>query len=396
MLKSFAKKIGSLCLFALVLAACAVPASTPTVAPIIAPTIAPQPTPVLPTRTSVPAVTTPTVEVFAKGLDTPWAIDFAPDGRIFLTERAGAIRVIKDGRLQSDVWMKLPVTETGEAGLLGLALDPQFANNRLLYVAYTYRNDAGRLLNRLVRLREENGKGVQDKILLDNVPGNSNHNGGRVKFGPDGKLYWTMGDAQDQNAAQDPAQLNGKIFRLEADGRIPGDNPFSNSPVYSYGHRNPQGLAWQPGTNRLYATEHGPSGGQLCCRDEVNLIERGKNYGWPLITGTQTREGMLAPVLHSGDTTTWAPSGATFVTRGPWAGSFVFVGLRGQALYRVAFDKDDPRRVLDFQTSFNQQYGRLRDVMEGPDGALYILSSNADGRGVVGADGDVVLRVTFK
>lgn len=396
MLKSFAKKYGLIFLFALALVSCASPTPTPTVVPTIAPTITPQPTPVPPTSTSVPIATTPTVEVFAKGLDTPWAIDFAPDRRIFLTERSGAIRIIKDGRLQNDVWLKLPVAEVSEAGLLGLAIDPQFANNPFVYVAYTYRSDAGRLLNRLVRLREENGKGVQDKILLDNVPGNNNHDGGRVKFGPDGKLYWTMGDAQDQMAAQDPAKLNGKIFRLEADGRIPGDNPFPNSPVYSYGHRNPQGLAWQPGTNRLYATEHGPSGLQPCCRDEVNLIERGKNYGWPLITGAQTREGLVAPVLQSGDSTTWAPSGATFVTRGPWAGSLVFVGLRGQALYRVTFSKDDPRQVLDFQTSFNQQYGRLRDVVEGPDGALYILSSNADGRGVVGADGDVVLRVTFK
>ncbi len=394
MLNSFAKMGGSIFLLTWTLVACASPTPIPT--PIVAPTIAPHPTPVPPTSTSVPVATTPTVEVFAKGLDTPWAIDFAPDGRIFLTERAGTIRIIKDGRLQNDVWMQLPVAETGEAGLLGLAIDPRFATNRFVYVAYTYRNDAGRLINRLVRLREENGKGVSDKILLDNVPGNSNHDGGRVKFGPDGKLYWTMGDAQDQMAAQDPAKLNGKIFRLEPDGAIPGDNPFPNSPVYSYGHRNPQGLAWQPGTNRLYATEHGPSGVQQCCRDEVNFIERGKNYGWPLITGTQTREGMLAPVLHSGDTTTWAPGGATFVTRGPWVGSLVFVGLRGQALYRVTFDKDDPRRVLDFQTSFNQQYGRLRDVVEGPEGALYILSSNADGRGIVGADGDVVLRITLK
>jgi len=395
---SFPIRISLFCLI-LLLAACAAPAPAPTTAPTPTSTRAPIATSAptsAPAQTPTPAATTPTVAVFVKGLDTPWAIDFAPDGRAFLTERLGAIRLIQDGKLQSEPWMKLPVAETGEAGLLGLALDPQFVSNRFVYVAYTYRNDAGRLLNRLVRLREENGKGVLDKILLDNIPGNSTHDGGRVKFGPDGKLYWTMGDAQNQPAAQDPAALNGKILRLNADGTLAGDNPFPNSPVYSYGHRNPQGLAWQPGTNRLYATEHGPSGGQGCCRDEVNLIERGKNYGWPLITGDQTREGMLAPVIHSGDRDTWAPSGATFVTRGPWAGSLVFVGLRGQALYRVTFDRDNPRKVADFQTSFNQQYGRLRDVVEGPDGALYVLSSNADGRGAVGADGDVVLRVTFK
>ncbi|MBI5301114.1 MAG: PQQ-dependent sugar dehydrogenase [Chloroflexi bacterium] len=393
----------SIFLLMLALVACASPAPTPTAAPTPVPTRAPVATAaptaaptVAPANAPAPVTTTPSVAVFAKGLDTPWAIDFAPDGRAFLTERLGAIRIIQDGKLQTEPWMKLPVAETGEAGLLGLALDSQFANNRFVYVAYTYRNDAGRLLNRLVRLREENGKGVLDKILLDNIPGNSTHDGGRVRFGPDGKLYWTMGDAQNQPAAQDPAALNGKILRLNADGTIPGDNPFPNSPVYSYGHRNPQGLAWQPGTNRLYATEHGPSGGAECCRDEINFIEPGKNYGWSIITGDRTHEGMLAPVMHSGNSTTWAPSGATFVTRGPWAGSFVFVGLRGQALYRVTFDKDNPRKVADFKTSFNQQYGRLRDVVEGPDGALYVLSSNADGRGSVGADGDVVLRVTFR
>jgi glucose/arabinose dehydrogenase len=292
--------------------------------------------------------------------------------------------------------MTLNVVELGEGGLLGLALDPQFVQNRYVYVAYTLRTNDSRYVNRLVRLRDDpaSGKGVMDKVLLDDVAAAANHDGGRVKFGPDGKLYWTMGDAQNTSSAQDISSLNGKILRLNPDGTIPADNP-GKSAVYSYGHRNPQGLAWQPGTGRLYATEHGPSGSPACCRDEVNLIEPGKNYGWPVIMGDQKRDGMISPVIHSGNDTTWAPSGATFVTSGPWAGSLVFAGLRGQSLYRLTLDPNDPRKVQGFQALLERKYGRLRDVTEGPDGALYVLTSNGDGRGNLPPEGDLVLRLTF-
>jgi len=307
--------------------------------------------------------------------------------------------VVKNGRLEAEPWLTIAVTEISEAGLLGLALDPQFARNRFAYAAYTYRAADGRLTNRLVRLREDpvTEKGAEDKVLLDAILGGNNHDGGRVKFGPDGKLYWTMGDAQSQSLAQDLASLNGKVLRLNPDGSIPADNPFPGSYVYSYGHRNPQGLAWQPGTSRLYETEHGPSGGaQGCCRDEVNFIEPGNNYGWPAITGDQTREGMVSPVSQSGATETWAPSGAAFVTNGPWAGSLVFVGLRGQALYRITLDRDDPRKVMSFERLLANRFGRLRDVAEGPDGALYVLTSNRDGRGAPIAEDDRVLRLTVR
>ena len=389
------------------------PASQPpqaTLVPTVPAARAPQPTvapgstvqPVAsPTSTAQPAATPAgdvklDVQVFVRNLDTPWAIDFAPDGRIFITERPGRIRIVKNGQLQAEPWMTLDVAEVGEGGLLGLALDPQFAQNRYVYVAYTLRTNDNRYVNRLVRLRDDpaTGKGVLDKVLLDNVAAAANHDGGRVKFGPDGKLYWTMGDAQNASLAQDINSLNGKILRLNPDGTIPADNPW-NSAVYSYGHRNPQGLAWQPGTGRLYATEHGPTGAPACCRDEVNLIEPGKNYGWPVIMGDEKRNGMVSPIIQSGNDTTWAPSGATFVTRGPWAGSLVFAGLRGQSLYRLTLDPNDPRKVQSFQALFEGQYGRLRDVVQGPDGALYILTSNGDGRGNLPPEGDLVLRLTF-
>lgn len=338
------------------------------------------------------------IEVLIRGLETPWAIDFAPDGRIFISERPGRIRVLQGGRLHPEPWLVLDVAHVSEAGLLGLALDPEFSRNPLVYVAYTYLGPNRRLQNRLVRLREDKttGKGVFDKVLIDNAPGANNHDGGRVKFGPDGKLYWTMGDAQNTALSQDLSSLAGKILRLNADGSIPADNPFPNSYVYSYGHRNPQGLAWQPKTGRLYSTEHGPSGFQGCCRDEVNYIEPGKNYGWPTIRGDETHDGMVSPVIHSTTSETWAPGGATFASYGPWSGSLLFTGLRGQTLYRVMLDADNPRRAIKLERYFYRQLGRLRDIAQGPDGALYLLTSNRDGRGNPAQDDDRVIRLGFK
>ena len=352
------------------------------------------------TGNSSPSPVTPgmRVEDFVTNLDVPWSMAFAPDGRIFLTERDGRIRVIQDGQLQSEPWMSLDVASVGEAGLLGLALDPAFAENHYVYVAFTHRSSVVDLRNRLVRLREDpaTGRGVMDKVLLDGADGSSIHDGGRIVFGPDGKLYWGMGEVGNPQLAQDISSLNGKILRINADGTVPADNPFSGSPVYSYGHRNPQGLAWQPGTGRFYATEHGPSGGAFGGgQDEVNYIEPGRNYGWPAVHGSQTQEGMEDPVIQSGESETWAPSGATFVTGGPWDGSLLFAGLRGQSLYRLVPDENDPRRVRSFERFFSGQFGRLRDVVQGPDGSIYILTNNRDGRGSPREGDDRILRLVF-
>jgi glucose/arabinose dehydrogenase len=351
--------------------------------------------------TTDPLAATPaeyTVETFMRGLDTPWAIDFAPDGRIFINERPGRIRIVERGKLRPEPWMSIDVASAGEAGLLGLAVDPKFSQTRFIYVAYTYRTGVFALRNRLVRLRDDldKGKGVLDKILIDDVAGANNHDGGRVKFGPDGKLYWTTGDAQTTRYAQSLKSLNGKILRLNSDGTIPTDNPFPNSYVFSYGHRNAQGLAWEPGSGRLYATEHGPSGFQGCCRDEVNYIEPGNNYGWPDVRGDETKQGMTPPVIQAGSTETWAPAGAVFATHGPWSGSLLFTGLRGQTLYQLALDPSNPHKATKLERYFYRQFGRLRDIVEGPDKALYLLTSNHDGRGSPSPDDDRVIRLSLK
>jgi glucose/arabinose dehydrogenase len=336
------------------------------------------------------------VEVVAQGLQIPWAIDFAPDGRIFVTERPGRIRVVREGVLQPEPWAQLPVAHEGEGGLLGLALDPNFAQNGFVYVYYTYR-EGNRLWNRVVRLVERDGRGADPVVLLDRIPGSTIHDGGRIKFGPDGKLYITTGDANNPPLAQDVTSLAGKILRLNPDGTIPEDNPFSASPVWSYGHRNPQGLAWHPVTGALFSTEHGPSGvPPNCCHDEVNVIEPGRNYGWPRVFGIARDARFVDPILESG-MDTWAPSGATFYAGDrlpePWRGRLLFAALRGQHLHRVTLQQPDFRRVEHTEKLFVGAFGRLRDVVQGPDGFLYVTTSNRDGRGLPRAGDDRLLRI---
>lgn len=321
---------------------------------------------------------------FADGLDTPWEMVFAPDGRMFVTQRPGTISVIdKNGNEQ--VWLQLDsvVVEVGESGLFGIELDPDFNQNHYVYFAYTYAESKSPLLlvNKIVRYRDESGTPVFDKVILDGIPGNYLHNVGPLEFGPDGMLYCTVGEIFKPELAQDLSSLNGKILRMTSDGDVPSDNPIAGSYIYSYGHRNPQGLVFQPGTNSLWSTEHGPSEEQGCCMDEINLIQPGKNYGWPLIRGSQQQAGLETPVYHSGDTVTWAPTGGVFITQGDWEGSLLFTGLRGEALYRAVINNDDPSKIDTVERYYYKVFGRLRNVAEGLDGRIYIAVSNQDGRG---------------
>ncbi len=329
-------------------------------------------------------------------LQIPWAGEFAPDGRLFLTERPGRIRTIRGGKLDPQPWATIPVAHVGEGGLLGLALAPDFARSGFVYVYHTY-EESGRLWNRVVRLADRDGRGQVDRVIFDRIPGAVVHDGGRIKFGPDGKLYIATGDARQPSQAQDRAALGGKILRINPDGSIPDDNPFAGSPVYTLGHRNSQGLAWHPQAKTMYASEHGPTGEfGLCCRDKVNVIEAGKNYGWPEVVGRGGAPKFVDPIADSGTTDTWAPSGILVPSRGPWQDSVLVAELRGVSLRRLILTGAGFTQVRDQEVYFRDALGRLRDVFQDPDGRLYLLTNNTDGRGTPRPHDDRLLKLVFR
>lgn len=313
------------------------------------------------------------LKVVAENLQIPWSI--AKLGETFyLSERAGNIVQVEGGKVtRQKVILKKNLSQAAEAGLLGFVLAPDFTSSNKAYAYYTYENDTGQF-NRIVQLTLENGEWKEDALLLDEIPSGRFHHGGRLKIGPDGKLYATAGDAATMpEIAQDLNSHGGKILRLELDGEIPQDNPFEGSYVYSYGHRNPQGLAWDhDGT--MYASEHGPS-----AHDEINLIQPGKNYGWPEITGDETNPGMETPIFQSGDET-WAPSGIAMHD-----GKLYAATLRGNAV-----------REFDLEAKTTSEavtgIGRIRDVMIEGD-MIYFISNNTDGRGNPAAGDDKLYSV---
>ncbi|MGE6754920.1 PQQ-dependent sugar dehydrogenase [Rossellomorea sp. NPDC071047] len=323
------------------------------------------------------SVSKPSVEssVVAQNLSIPWSIQKLDDV-FYITQRTGDIIEIKDGR-KSVVKTNLsePLSNRPEAGLLGFVLHPDFKTNQKAYAYYTY-DESGDPFNRVVVLKRTENQWSEEKLLLDRIPSGQYHHGGRLEIGPDTKLYITAGDATQQDKAQDLSFLGGKILRMNLDGGIPKDNPFKNSYVYSYGHRNPQGLAWNK-AGELYETEHGPNG-----YDEVNRIEAGSNYGWPKITGDEKEESLISPLAHSGEPS-WAPSGADF-----WNEDLVFASLAGQSVKR--FDPETGK-VSDLLTGF----GRIRDVLVEGD-TLYFVSNNTDGRGIPRENDDKLYGVDLK
>ena len=297
------------------------------------------------------------VKIIAENLQIPWEILFLPGGEILITERPGNLVIIGKERKTLKV---SDVEAVGEGGLLGAALHPNFPNNHFLYLYFTTRTD-GRLENRVERFIFENEKLTDGKIITEGIAAAANHNGGRIAFGPDGYLYVATGDAQNEKLAQDQNSLNGKILRVKDDG--------SGLEIYSYGHRNVQGLAWD-NEGRLWATEHGRSG-IASGYDELNLIEKGKNYGWPVIEGDEEKEGMVSPVIQSGASETWAPAGLAYFN-----GRLFFGGLRGETLYEYQISQKLLKRHLV------RQFGRIRAVVL-KDNNLYLTTSNTDGRGRV-------------
>ena len=335
------------------------------------------------------------VEKVVGGLQVPWSIVWAPDGRMIFTERPGRVRVIENGTLQpKPIFVVTDVEPTGESGLMSIALHPQFNSNHFVYLSYAYSRNG--ISVRVVRYRETPGGFVDPKTIIEDIPAAQFHAGCRLRFGPDGKLYLTTGDATQRELAQKLDSLAGKTLRLNDDGTVPSDNPFigqqnARPEIFSIGHRNSQGLDFQPGTNLMFQTEHGPSGFDGPeGGDEVNIVEAGKNYGWPLIHHKETRAGLESPLLEY--TPACAPAsgmlyrGAVFPQ---FKGNFFFGCLRGERLMRVVLDR---RRVVE-EEGILKNYGRIRDVAEGPDGLLYFSTSNRDGRGNPTSDDDRILRL---
>lgn len=344
------------------------------------------------------------VEEVARGLEVPWGIVFTSPSRMLVSERPGRIRVIENGSagwrmLEKPLHVFPEVSTGGEEGLMSLTLHPQYVRNRYVYASYAYVSERGLpagqagMWVKIVRFTDGGDSISNITTIIDGIPAAQFHAGCELAFGPDGKLYITTGDAIDREIAQDLDSLGGKILRLNNDGSIPSDNPF-RSAVWSYGHRNPQGISWDSRGN-LYETEHGPSGFDgPGGGDEVNRIEKGGNYGWPLVSHERTKEGTIAPLAVY--TPAEAPASALVYSGDifpQFKDNLFFGALRGEGLWRVQFGANDPDKVIGKEKLFDGEYGRIREVTQGPDGFIYFSTSNKDSRGSPAAGDDRIFRL---
>ena len=324
------------------------------------------------------------VEIIAQGLQAPRSIDISKDGRIFVSEKRGSIRVVDNGTLLTEPVGDIKAENIGDAGLLGLTLHPNFTQNHLFYVYYTYSNGTG-LFNKVLMLEESNNRIIDSKTILDGIPGDDYRDGGRIKFGPDGKIYVSTGDASIPELSQDLNSLAGKILRINEDGTIPQDNPFSNSPVYAYGFRNVQGLAWAPNSGALYSSDQGGAG-----NDEINLISPGKNYGWPHeeCNSSDDEDNRYTPPLLCFNPSL-EPSGIAFAFSNNlgYQNHLIVATLKGSHLRDIDFDSGSQNTIL-------VGYGRIIDLVESEDGSIYVLTSNTDGRALPQQGDDKILRLT--
>jgi aldose sugar dehydrogenase len=358
---------------------------TPTPTPAVSPT--PTPTPgTTPTPTPTPTPTsgvandqTLKTEDVATGLDNPWSLVFAPDGRLFFTEPPGRLRVITNTGLVAQPVLDISSQSAGfEAGLTGMDLDPGFSSNGILYIHFCS-NLADGLHCRIARVQVTGNTGTLGAVLFDYKAQAADHTGGRLIVGPDHLLYLSTGDHDTPTTAQDLTSMNGKVLRMNLDGSPAAGNPFpSNSFVYALGFRDPQGLAFDS-SGQLYGTDHGPTS-----NDEVNIIFAGSNYGWPTCVGACSNPAFVDPVrLFSPETA--APSGMTFyqgtIIPG-WNGSML-IGLLGLAnntfahhVHQIFLNGPGGRVVTMEQILWRDKFGRIRDVVEGPDGFLYFSTSN--------------------
>jgi len=318
------------------------------------------------------------LEVIATDLDTPWEIAFLPDGDILVTELSGSLKRIGGDKVTHEVG---GLEDLGNKNVLGLVLHPDFEQNHWVYL-YIEMNENDKRSDRVYRYRLEGDQLTDRTTIAQNIPSAGKHDGGRLAFGPDNKLYVTTGDAGQSFLSQDRNSLVGKILRYEEDGRVPTDNPFG-TPVWSFGHHNVQGLTW--GSNGvLWATEHGRSG-LLTGFDEINQIEGGQNYGWPVIHGDEAEEGLQSPFKQSGSREAWGPAAAVF-----WRNSVFFGGLRGESLYQLLYSEDGDSEVL---AHFHEEFGRIMAVKLGPGGNLYFTTNNRDGARRVHEGDDKIIRI---
>lgn len=323
------------------------------------------------------------VEIIAEGLQAPRSIDISKDGRIFISEKRGSIRIVDNGTLLTEPVGDIKAENIGDAGLLGLTLHPNFTQNHLFYVYYTYSNSTG-LFNKVLMLKESNNRIIDSKTILDGIPGNDYRDGGRIKFGLDGKLYVSTGDASNPDLSQDLNSLAGKILRINENGTIPQDNPFSNSAVYAYGFRNAQGLAWAPNSGALYSSDQGGAG-----NDEINLISPGKNYGWPHEEcNSNGDDNRYTPPLVCFNPSL-EPSGIAFAFSNKlgYQNHLIVATLKGSHLRDIDFDSGSQNTIL-------VGYGRIIDLVESEEGSIYVLTSNTDGRALPQQGDDKILRLT--
>ncbi len=337
------------------------------------------------------------VETVATGLEVPWGFAWLPTGEMLVTERPGRVRLVEKGKLRADPVYTVPDVEpSSESGLMDVSVHPDFARNSFVYLAYSYNKDGKRV--KVMRYKYAGGKLTEPKVIIEDIPGAPNHAGMRARFGLDKKLYVTTGDATDWNLAQKLDTLAGKTLRLNDDGTVPQDNPFVKTPnarpeICSYGHRNAQGLAWQPGSGLMFQTEHGPSTfeGKGSGGDEVNIVERGANLGWSEIHHTETRAGMVSPLLEYSPAC--APASGAFYNGSQFPifkGNFFLGCLRGARIIRVILDG---RKVVRQEDLLSGTFGRIREVAEGPDGYIYFSTSNRDGRATAAKDDDRIMRL---
>jgi glucose/arabinose dehydrogenase len=335
------------------------------------------------------------VEEVVTGLDVPWGIAFLPNRDLLVSERSGRVRLVQKGKLRPQAIATINVSDRGEGGLLGIAAHPDVANNRFFYVYFTADKN-GSPVNQVERWQlSTNGlSATRDRTIIDNIPVAQFHNGGRIRFGPDGMLYIGTGDAKKPDLSQNVKSLAGKILRVTPDGQVPADNPFPGNPVYIMGIRNTQGFDWV-NASTLWVSDHGPSG-ELgrSGHDKVSVAQAGDNLGWPTIYRCESRQGLVTPAI------VWRqalpPGGAAIYTGNAipeWKGSLIVAGLRSEHLQRVVIDPQS-NQVQQHEVYLQGQQGRLRDAVMGPDGELYVTTSNCDGRGSCPAEQDKILRIT--